>query len=547
MAYSCLLDRQWTFEFVSDGCLELTGYAPDILYDSGDVTFNDIIAPEYKESVWTNRKQAAENKEKLNFEYEITTIDSKRKWVLEMGECVYDEKGDVIALEGIILDITDRKNIEDHLKYISEHDALTGLYNSYYLDLLLEKDSKKKYERKRAAISINLNTFYLLTAYSGYQYTQDMIKNVAFALSEYCTDKRLLFKTSEGRFVFYLRDYKDKNELIDFTETILGLLRTLFIQDRVSGGVGVVEIEQDQNNFDIDMIRRKLIIATENSIGIFDKDFKACFYNKELELEKNREKEIRKALSTIAVNDQGGELFLQYQPILDLETESICAFEALARLKTDELGSVSPAEFIPIAEKSKLIIPIGEKIILRALDFQKKLEEKGFKGIIIAINISVIQLLTPGFAEMLIEIIHKKKINPKNVVIEITESIFEYDFDFINSVLVELKKSGLALAIDDFGSGYSSLAREMNLNVNYIKIDKFFIDHILAADRPITGHIIEMAHKQGHYVVAEGVENIKQIQYLKEHGCDKVQGFLISKPLDENAAVKFINEYVNNY
>jgi EAL domain-containing protein (putative c-di-GMP-specific phosphodiesterase class I) len=230
-----------------------------------------------------------------------------------------------------------------------------------------------------------------------------------------------------------------------------------------------------------------------------------------------------------------------------MKTESICGFEALARLKTSELGSVTPGEFIPIAEKSKLIIPIGDKIILRALDFQSRLEKEGFEVLSTAINISVIQLLVPGFADTLIGMVHEKRIDPKNITIEITESVFEYDFDYINSVLVELRKSGLTLAIDDFGTGYSSLSREMHLDVDCIKIDKFFIDHILEIEKPITCDIIEIAHKQEHYVVGEGVEHVKQLQYLKDHGCDRVQGYLISKPLDEDVAVKFINEFVYDH
>lgn len=293
MAYRCLLDRQRTAEFVSDGCQGLTGYTPEGFYDSKGVTLNDITAPEYRKSICSEWKQSAENKKQFRYEYEIITIDSKRKWVFEVGEAEYDEEGNAIAMEGIIFDITDRRKMEEQVRYIREHDPLTGLYNSYYLDLFLKKDNKEKNERKKAAISINLSTFHLLTASFGYQYSGDMIKKVAATLSEYCNDKRMLFKTAEARFVIYLRDYKNKNELIRFTETIVEVLKALFVQDRISGGVGVVEFEQNQNNFDIDGIRRRLILATEKSIGVFDKDFRAWFYDKELELEAERENEIK--------------------------------------------------------------------------------------------------------------------------------------------------------------------------------------------------------------------------------------------------------------
>ena len=237
-----------------------------------------------------------------------------------------------------------------------------------------------------------------------------------------------------------------------------------------------------------------------------------------------------------------GGLFLQFQPILDVKSKKICAFEALARLKSDKLGFVSPLEFIPIAEKTKLIIPVGQKVILQAFRFLNKLKDSGYDGISVSINVSAIQLLERDFNEILFSMIKDMQISPANIGLEITESMFADNYQRINHTLGELENYGIHVAIDDFGTGYSSLARERELNVSCLKIDKYFIDKLVSLkdEEAITGDIISMAHKLGHCVVAEGVEYEKQRQYLLDNGCDKIQGYLISKPLDEEAAIELL-------
>lgn len=243
------------------------------------------------------------------------------------------------------------------------------------------------------------------------------------------------------------------------------------------------------------------------------------------------------------MDNSNGELFLLYQPILDLQANSICGFEALARLKTDELGLVSPVEFIPIAEKTKHIIPIGEEIITTAFHFLNRLQQQGYDTINVSINISAIQLMRSDFTDELLKLINDMHVSPRNITIEITESVFASDYEMINGIIIRLKNIGLHVAIDDFGTGYSSLAREKELRVDCLKIDKYFIDRLLTVewDKAITGDIISMAHRLGHCVVAEGVEYEMQRQYLIEHGCDRIQGYLIAKPLDEDAAIELLS------
>lgn len=544
LAYRCNYDKEWTMQFVSAGCYKLTGYHPESLLYNRDLSFNDLIAPEFQETLRQEWERILEKRQPFKYEYEIITATGERKWVLEMGEGIFDQKGNVEALEGIIIDITDRKKIEDNLKYNNEHDRWTGLYNRNYLENLLSIDLKKRTKEKRAVITINLSSLRLLTTSYGFHYTQDLMKKIADALTVHCTDKRLLFNTYENRFTFYIKGYKDKKELTQFCEDVIKTLDPILSIERIGGGIGVVEFDKE-NEKDIDQLLKKVLIASERAFEIYDKDFGVCFFDEEMEAKINREEYIKRELGKIVEGNGSDSLFLQFQPILDLKTNKIRAFEALARLKTNELGLVPPLEFIPIAEKTKLIVGVGEKIIQKALCFLDKLKKSGYEDIGVSINISPIQLLRNDFGDNLLKMINEMKADTKNIGIEITESVFANDYQEINRIIGKLKDLGLSIAIDDFGTGYSSLSRERELNINCLKIDKYFINNlmIIDADKAITGDIISMAHKLGHSTVAEGVEHEKQIEYLKNNGCDKIQGYFISKPLDEDDAIHFLKKF----
>ena len=209
------------------------------------------------------------------------------------------------------------------------------------------------------------------------------------------------------------------------------------------------------------MLLRRLLIVADKSSSMFEKDFEIRFYDENLEYLVNRERDIVEALNIIAADDHTNEdLYLQYQPIICLKTGFVAGFEALARLRTEKLGFVSPLEFISVAEKTKLIIPVGEKVIIKAFRFLNKLKERGYDDINVAINISAIQLLKPNFSSRLFELMREMQINPKNIDIEITESVFASDFEKINNIIEKLRDAGLRISIDDFGTGYSSLCRE---------------------------------------------------------------------------------------
>ena len=542
MAYRCRFDRNWTMEYVSAGCLALTGYPPQELIDNKGLSFNELIPPEFQEYKWKEINRALADHQSLHLEYEITTASGDRKWVIEMGQGIFDDEGEVLAIEGIIIDITDRKKVENTLKFNSEHDGLTGLHNRRYLENLLANELQNGKMGKRALISINLSSILKLTTANGFHYTQNIIKNISQVLATFCSNGCQLFKTFENRFVFYVTRHSDLPDLIAYCKKVAETLENFFSVERIGGGIGILQFDHT-TKLDADQLLKNILVASEKAIEPNDSEFRICVYDQEFEQQVDRRKKLEAELDQIAHDPQDGGLSLQFQPILDLRTQRICGFEALARMESRELGKVPPLEFIPLAEKTKLIIPIGNKVFRRALRFLGTLRTCGYTDVSISVNVSVIQLLEHGFCDSLLALLQEMQAIPEQVGIEITESVFASDFEEVNDILANLRREGIHISIDDFGTGYSSLARESELHVDCLKIDKYFIDKITSVDvkKVIVGDIISMAHRYDHCTVAEGVEYEQQLQYLKANGCDKIQGYLISRPLDEQKAIEFLN------
>jgi PAS domain S-box-containing protein len=547
MAYRCDYDRDWTMQIISEGCYELTGYPPECLIQNRDLSYNDIITPEYRETLWQEWERDLSGRKPFKYEYEITTAGGERKWVLELGEGVYDENGRVTALEGIVLDISDRKKMENELRFSSEHDSLTGLMNRRSLEYALTNDAAAQLPENRAVVGINLSTIHSLSMRYGFHYSHALIKRIADALALYSSDNRRLFSTYEYQFAFYLKAYKDAAELTSFCESVAGTIEAILSIERVGGGIGVVEIGEGRTP-DAEQLLKNLLITSEKAVSTLETDIGICFFNKEMEEKITREEMISRELTQIAAGERADRLFLQYQPILDIPTNQICGFEALARMRSRNPRLVPPLEFIPIAEKTKLIVPLGDIILQNALRFLKTLEENGHATTTVSVNVSAIQLLRKGFVDRLDGMIRGMPVNPNNVTLEITESVFASNYEEINETLGELRELGLDIAIDDFGTGYSSFARQRELHADCLKIDKYFMDKLLDLDpeKAIIGDIISFGHKLGHCIVAEGVEYEKQLQYLRERGCDKAQGYLIGKPLDEGAALALLGERVSS-
>lgn len=237
-----------------------------------------------------------------------------------------------------------------------------------------------------------------------------------------------------------------------------------------------------------------------------------------------------------------GEFQIYYQPQVNIVTGEIIAAESLIRWHSPELGMVSPSELIPLAESTGLIIPLGDWILQSVCKQIKMWHNVGFDSLRIAINLSAHQLTQPNFTQKIFDFISTHNLSPQNLELELTESMIMQDVNNAISVIQELRSIGVQIAIDDFGTGYTSLIYLKKLPINTLKIDRYFIHNV--ADDPqkaaITKALIQMAHNLNFQVVAEGVETETEMNFLRQHNCDAMQGFLFSRPLPLGAFEKFL-------
>ena len=247
------------------------------------------------------------------------------------------------------------------------------------------------------------------------------------------------------------------------------------------------------------------------------------------------ENQLRKAI-------ERGELDLHYQPQLDVVTGEFCGLEALLRWDSHELGRISPAEFIPLAEETGLIVGIGEWVLRKACQQAKKMQDRGIPFNRMAVNVSAIQFLHKGFSSLVTKILAETGLKPDVLELELTESVLINDEDIVLNVLRSLKKIGVQLAIDDFGTGYSSLSRLKSFPIDRLKIDQGFVRNIEqdSDNAAIVVAVIAMAEGMDMKVIAEGVETDGQLAFLKNKRCNEVQGYLLSKPLPSAQIEEFL-------
>lgn len=449
------------------------------------------------------------------------------------------EKPDPDLIEifvNIAADTLSRIKAEKHVNHLAYHDTLTNLPNKTAFDKFVKEKLQPVSTAKWAILLINYENFKFVNLTMGYDYANGIIKTAAEKLFTLDHDNFKLFHVSIDRFVFCVSDYDTNSDLEKLCETIMSLLQSSSSEKSIIGNIGVVELTQDK--MDGNTLLKYATIAANSVIN--SSGWGYSFFSNYMCANLHRRNQIEKEIAQIIKDGQNSSSFqLEYQPIVDLRTNKIASFEALARMHSEEFGKISPTEFIQIAEETHQIYELGEIVLRKALAFINLLASIGHSEVKVCVNISALQLLRDNFLPDLFSIIESSGINPSSLDLELTESVFSEDFTALNEKLMLLKSKGIHISIDDFGTGYSSFARERDLCVNCIKIDKLFIDKLLEIEpeQAITGDIISMAHKLGHCVVAEGVETEVQKQYLIEHDCDFMQGYLFSPPVPQDQAI----------
>jgi diguanylate cyclase (GGDEF)-like protein len=424
-----------------------------------------------------------------------------------------------------LVDITKEKHHSQELRDIAYHDVLTRLPNRNCLKDALEMaiDTARYTETKFGMLLLDIDNLKNINDVNGQAAGDAIIKRSADVLRNFVSENAELFSMGGDEFMLLIENQKNSDTIGNITDAIFEAFCNVNIS--ISGGTAVFPDDSEQGD--------ELMRFADMAVHTAKQQGKNRFINFEIDMQKLfLQKMSLQAKLTTAVLSNTFEQY--YQPQFDIKTGELRGFEALIRWHDEEAGNISPSTFIPLAEESGLIVPIGKWVLNTALQKLKQWQTKyNFTGIM-SVNVSPVQMKHDDFLPSLADTLSKYDIAPDSVEIEITEGVMIDNMRMAVQTLAYIKNMGLRVSLDDFGTGYSSLSYLQMLPLDTLKIDKSFINDITASDgiqANITNSIISMVSKMGLDTIAEGVENASQLMLLEKFNCSIVQGFLRGKPM----------------
>ncbi len=517
------------FDYASPASLEVTGYAPDELYEDPSL-IDRLVDP----------RHTAEMSELLvaggltdPMDVEVHRRDGTVGWASQQLTFVYDDDGQLLAVEGISRDITCRKRAEEQLAHQGLHDALTGLPNRLLLrdrlDLALTRSERE--QDSVVVVALDLDDFKLINDTHGQEAGDSVLVSIAERLGAAVAQQDTLARTGSDEFIVVAESTSD-DEVLVLVERVRGVLRTpvhtegadLYVHGSIGVATGGSSASAASLLRDADLALSRAKQGHErDSVEFFNPDMCA------------RTDQRFALISDLHRALECDEFLLRYQPVLKLPEGRITGAEALIRWDHPRRGLVSPAEFIAIAEETGHIIEIGAWVLETAcaqLAAWSNLDAT-MAELSMAVNVSVHQLRAPGAVLRINEIVTRSGIDPTRLTLEITESVFMDDVEQFRQILVQLRELGIRIAVDDFGTGYSSLIYLKQLPFDTLKIDQAFTKGlgIDPYDGAIVASALTLARAMGLNVVAEGVETSAQLAELRALNCAEVQGYYVSKPI----------------
>jgi diguanylate cyclase (GGDEF)-like protein/PAS domain S-box-containing protein len=466
-----------------------------------------------------------------DFEYSYRDDRGAQYYVSVNGEPVFDEFGNFAGYRGTARDITGRKEAEERIQYLATHDGLTDLPNRLQFSQLAQHaiDGARRYKRTFAVLFIDLDRFKFINDTLGHQSGDELLRVVSARLKATLRASDVVARLGGDEFVAMLPEVTAAQVSAVARKILSAIIKPVPIagqQCRVTASIGISMFPADAT--DERMLMKNadaaMYLAKEEGKNNFQ------FYSKDLKsksLEKMAlETHLRRALEC-------KEFSLQYQAKQNLKSGAITGVEALLRWHNAELGQVSPAQLIPVAEETGLIVPIGKWVLRTACEQSVAWRRDGLPPICMAVNLSPRQFADPELLDEIALILRETGLPAHLLELEITEGMVMHNPDRAIKVLRAIKEMGLRLAIDDFGTGYSSLSQLKRFPIDTLKVDRSFIRDVSTdpEDKAIAEAIIAIAKKLSLTVIAEGVETAEQRAFLREHGCDEMQGYYFSKPV----------------
>ena len=515
---------------------ELIGIPMDDLFEIDSTGIQDGNGRTLKFQLKTKHKITDQI---VRFSHRSSGREARQVWWSLSGHPIRDAAGKFTGYRGSASDVTimyERKLVDSKM---ADFDSLTGLANRHQMDRQLEGTlaAFKGSNRACALMMMDLDKFKRVNDTLGHQAGDALLIEVAERLKNIAGDRARIGRLGGDEFQIMIADEDDRGKLGQLAEKIIHILSQPYaLEDGkraiIGASVGIAVAPFDGATSE-DLIRSAdlaLYAAKNGGRGQFR------FYAPDL---KDEEQERQIVLDDLREALELGQLYLQYQPVVSIKSGHVVCLEALMRWEHPERGFVSPGQFIPVAEDSDLINNLGEWALRAACEAAAKWP----KGLRVAVNVSAVQFANPGLPNVVANALANSGLEPDRLELELTESIFVGDNDDTEKMFAQLKGLGVRLALDDFGTGYSSLSYLRAAPFDKIKVDKSFVDSCTQKDKnsaKIIAAIVGLSNALNMETTVEGVEAFDQLEVVKSHGAKLVQGFLYSRPLNENVVLERI-------
>lgn len=508
------------------------------LYEDHNI-WSKMIQPDYKKVVNKGIKDLLEGKS-VQVIYRIINGSGKCKWILEQVVPRVDKDGKIINLFGLTTDVTSEMETKEQLTYISNYDLLTGLPNQK--SLYEELDKLCREGKEFAVLYLDIDRFNIINDSFGYQIGDEALKIIANRFSSIIGSKGFLSRLSSNDFIMLVQNYQSKNEVYQLADTIIRETELPFVINdyelHVSTSIGITFFPEEGED--------KLLLLEHAHSALYHakkegkNNYQLSSHLTDISSYKKYvlDRDMRKAI-------ENEEFELYFQPQVDPVNGKICGAEALIRWNHKEWGLVSPGEFIPLAEENHMINNITDWVIQKACSLIRDWMDRGLDVQPISINVPPIRFMKNGLLRFVEQQLELYKIPANYIEFEITEgSLLKNDRKVI-ATIEGLKELGIKFAVDDFGTGYASLDSLRKFKPNTIKIDRIFIKHLgdeNGVEKGIISSAMHLSKVLGMKVVAEGVEDLEQLKFLKQNECDIIQGYIYSKPVRVETFERYLKQ-----
>jgi diguanylate cyclase (GGDEF)-like protein/PAS domain S-box-containing protein len=504
----------------------------------------ELVHPEDRPALERKIGEAFGNRDGFTLEHRVLTHGGVERILHSQARVRTGTHGECLALEGFSQDVTDRRRAEEQIRLLAFSDSLTGIANRAALKLQLERAIKRSERTGRTIgiLFIDLDNFKRVNDTLGHTAGDHLLRIVADLLVGLVRESDVVARDAHDEpptvsrlggdeFTILLEDLKSSSDASRVAERVLeAIARPILVESHdiwTTASIGIAIWPQDGP--DLESLLRNADAAMYHAKELGRANYQ--YYRRSLNADALERLELESDLSR-AIQDEG--LLLNFQPQLELTRGRISACEALARWPHSRRGLVPPSTFIPIAERSGMISALGEWVLRRACASARAWQEGGHPDVRVAVNVSPSQIKDERLVATIEQVLHETGFDPRLLEFEITESAFLHDASRTLLVFEQLQGLGCQISLDDFGTHYSALTNLKRFAVQSLKIDRCFVSGIGSSreDEAIITATLAMARSLGIRVVAEGIETEEQLAFLREHQCDEVQGFLISKPLN---------------